>query len=97
MSARKARRRPKKTTAPAAPPLAERLQAKRKQLFKAMSVIACCRLACKSMLEDYDPEDMEDALQVAHELIDQAADELGVMCGEDEQRRDDVAHRGEQS
>lgn len=91
MSAGKTRRRPKKTTEPAAAPLAERLQLERERLFKAMSVIACCRLACASKLANDDPEVMTDALQATYDLIDEAAGELGVICDED--RRDAVARR----
>jgi hypothetical protein len=39
-----------------------------------MSIIACCRLSCASLLdEDGDPEVMRDALEVAYDLIDVAA------------------------
>lgn len=52
----------------------------RDQLFKAMSIIACCRLACASLLEvDGDPEFMTDALQAAYDLIDVAAGALEVI------------------
>jgi hypothetical protein len=95
MSRRKARRRPKKTTEPPALPLAERLQLEREQLFRAMSVVTCCRLACASKFANDDPEVMVDALQVAYDLIDQAAGQLGVIC--DEQDGDDVARGKERS
>lgn len=74
------------------PPLAERLQSEREELFRAMGVIACCRLACESLCAEGDPEDMDGALEAAYDLIGKAAGQLGVMC--DEQRRDDIAHPG---
>jgi hypothetical protein len=58
----------------------------RDQLFKAMSIIACCRLACASLLSNGDDaEVMADALQAAHDLISATAAELtlsGDMLGE---------------
>jgi len=42
-----------------------------------MSIVACCRLACASMLGDgNDTEVMADALQAAHDLIAATAAEL---------------------
>jgi hypothetical protein len=96
VSRRKARRRPKKTTEPAAPPLAERLQSEREQLFRAMGIIMCARYATASKwTEDIAAEDMAGALETAYDLIDKSAGELGVMC--DEQERGNAAHRGPQS
>lgn len=58
----------------------------RDQLFKAMSIIACCRLACASLLDGGDDaEVMADALQAAHDLIAATAAELtssGDLLGE---------------
>jgi hypothetical protein len=60
----------------------ERHDRTRDQLFKAMSIIACCRLACASSLDaDGDAEVMIDALQVAHDFIDVAAAALDVIGG----------------
>jgi hypothetical protein len=81
MSARKARRRPKKTTEAAAPPLPERLQSERKQLFKAMGVIECCRFACK---DEVDPEAVVDALEAAYDIVDEVARHLEVIGDEAE-------------
>jgi hypothetical protein len=89
VSARKARRRPKKTTAPAAPPFAERLQSERKRLFRAMGVIECCRFACN---DDIDPEDVVNALEAAYDIVDEVASHLGVMGDEAER---DALERGE--
>jgi hypothetical protein len=96
VSPRKARRRPQKTTEPAAPPLAERLQSEREQLFLAMGIIMCARYATASKwTDDIAPENMASALEAAYDLIDKSAGELGVMC--DEQERHDVEHEGPQS
>jgi hypothetical protein len=63
----------------------------RDQLFKAMSIIACCRLSCASLLDvDGDPEVMTDALQAAYDLIDAAAaaiEGIGGKGGGSRQRR----------
>jgi hypothetical protein len=51
-----------------------------------MSIVACCRLACASLLDGGDDtEVMADALQAAHDLIAATAAELassGDMLGE---------------
>lgn len=76
MSARKARRR-QKTSQAAVPSPAERPNDLRDPLFKALSIIACCRLACASLLDqDGSLEVMTDALQAAYDLIDATAEEL---------------------
>lgn len=47
------------------------------QLLQAMSIVACCRLACASLLDGGDDtEVMADALQAAHDLIAASAAEL---------------------
>ena len=82
MSTRKARRRPKTPQAPV-PSLAERMQEERERLFKAMSIIACCRLACASLLRHGgDLELTTDALQAAYDFIDATAGELERAAGE---------------
>jgi hypothetical protein len=54
----------------------------RDRLFKAMSVVACCRLACASLLDQGgNLEVMTDALQAAYDLIDATAGELEVIGG----------------
>lgn len=64
----------------------EHLRRQRARLFKAMSIVACCRLACASLLNDGDDtEVMADALQAAHDLIAATAAELtssGDVLGE---------------
>jgi hypothetical protein len=55
----------------------------RDRLFKAMSVVACCRLACASLLDQGgNLEVMTDALQAAYDLIDATAGELEVIGGD---------------
>lgn len=86
MSAHRCRRRAK-ATKPTAHSLAKQVQVTRDKLFKATSIVACCRLACASLLaQGGDLEVMADALQAAHDLIDESAGQLGVICDED--RRD---------
>jgi hypothetical protein len=76
VSTRKARRRPRTPQAPA-PSLAEHSDDLRDHLFKALSIIACCRLACASLLDQGgNLEVMTDALQAAYDLIDATAGEL---------------------
>jgi len=96
VKARKVRRRPKKTTEPAPLPLAERLQTQRERLFKAISIVACCRLACSSRCTDAHPEDMAGALEAAYDVVDEVAGELGVMCDEDE-RGALIRHRAKEA
>ena len=81
MSPRDAKRRPKMPHAAATPP-AEQPDDLRDRLFKALSIIACCRLACAWLLDHGgNLEVMTDALQAAYDLIDATAGELEVICG----------------
>lgn len=81
MSARKATRRPRTLQEPVPSP-AEQSDDLRDRLFKALSVIACCRLACASLLDEGgNLEVMTDALQAAFDLIDATAGELEVIGG----------------
>jgi hypothetical protein len=60
----------------------ERLGEPRNRLFKAMSIVACCRLSCASLLDSGgDLEVMIDALQAAYDLIDATAGELEMIGG----------------
>jgi len=82
MKVRKAKRRRKTPQAPVAS-LKERLDSERERLFKAMSIIACCRLATASLLEEGgDREIMTDALQAAYDLMEMTAGELEVIGDE---------------
>jgi hypothetical protein len=68
-------------------PLAERLQIERKQIFKAMGIVSCCRYASDSMLVAHDdtPEPtLIDALQAAYDVLDDVADELQLLIEERE-------------
>ena len=79
MSASNMRGRPMTRQAAAASP-PEHADDLRDHLFKALSIIACCRLACASLLDQGgNLEVMTDALQAAYDLIDAAAGELEVM------------------
>lgn len=81
MNAGKGKRWPK-TPQRAAIALAQHVNVERDRLFKAMSIIACCRLACASLLnQGGNLELMADALQAAYDLIDATADGLEVIGG----------------
>ncbi len=79
MSAGKGRSRPNRAHR-AAIALARHVNVERDRLFKAMSIIACCRLACASLLDQGgNLELMADALQAAYDLVDATADGLEVI------------------
>jgi len=81
VSARKAAHRPRTPQEPVPSP-AKQSDDLRDRLFKAMSIIACCRLACTSLLDQGgNLEVMTDALQAAYDLIDVTAEELEVVGG----------------
>lgn len=81
MSAGRREPRPKTPQRPAIA-LARHVNVERDRLFKAMSIIACCRLACASLLDQRgNLELMADALQAAYDLVDAAADGLEVIGG----------------
>lgn len=69
--------RPPATRQTPAISLAQHVTIERERLFKAMSIIACCRLACASLLDQGGSmELMTDALQAAYDLVDLAAEGL---------------------
>ena len=79
MNADKGKRRPKTAQRPAIA-LAQHVNVERDRLFKAMSIIACCRLACASLLEQGgNLELIVDALQAAYDLVDVTTSGLEVM------------------
>jgi hypothetical protein len=79
MNAGKGTRRPKRAQRPATA-LAQHVNVERDRLFKAMSIIACCRLACASLLDQGgNLELMADALQAAYDLVDATAGGLEVI------------------
>lgn len=79
MSAGKGKRRSKRPQRSAIA-LALHVNVERERLFKAMSIIACCRLACASLLDQGgNLELMADALQAAYDLVDATAGGLEVI------------------
>jgi hypothetical protein len=79
MNAATGKRRRKTPRRPAIT-LAQHVNVERDRLFKAMSIIACCRLACASLLDQGgNLELMVDALQATYDLIDETAGGLEVI------------------
>lgn len=70
------------------PPFRERIEAERRRIFSAMSIIDCCRYV-HEYLSTHDDEspDITGALVVAHELLDQVASELGCLADDERRRR----------
>ena len=62
--------------------IAERLQAERKQIFKAISIVECCKNATATLLEVNDSEYMIPALEAVCDLLDASAIELGRIVDE---------------
>lgn len=56
--------------------LAERVQALREQLFKAISIVECCKFATATLLEVEDSEYMVPAFEAICDLLDTSAEEL---------------------
>lgn len=59
-----------------APSLAERVQAQREQLYKAMSIVECCKYASATLYAVDDSEYMVPAFDTICDLLDTAAGEL---------------------
>lgn len=79
MSAGKRNRRPRRAQRSAIV-LAQHVNVERDRLFKAMSIIVCCRLACASLLDQGgNLELMVDALQAAYDLVDATAGGLEII------------------
>ena len=68
------------------PSLAKRLQAERKKLFKAISIIECCKNATATLLEVNDSEYMIPAFEAVCDLLDMSAVELGRIVADCESR-----------
>ena len=81
MSVRKGGQRRKKG-ATDTPSLTKRVDLARRNVFKAMSIVACCRLACASLIANTDPEVGVEALQAAYDILGDAADELEAIHDE---------------
>lgn len=58
------------------PPLAERIQALREQLFKVISIVECCKFATATLLEVDDSEYMVPAFEAIRDLLNASAEEL---------------------
>ena len=76
------RPKPKTSALDGAPSLAERLQAERKQIFKAISIVECCKNATATLLEVNDSEYMIPAFEAVCDLLDTSAMELGRIVDE---------------
>jgi hypothetical protein len=64
------------------PSVAERLQTQRDQLFKAISIVQCCRNATATKLVADDLEYMIPAFETVCDLLDSAAAELDTIMDE---------------
>lgn len=60
----------------AAPSLAERVEAERERIFKAVSIVQCCRYAIVTKWEVDDLEYMIPAFEAVCNLLDASAEEL---------------------
>jgi hypothetical protein len=66
----------------AAPSLDERVEAERQRLFKALSIVECCRLSTASLYEVRDSEYMIPAFEVITDLLTTCAEELERVASE---------------
>lgn len=64
------------------PTLAERVQAQREQLFKAMAIVECCKYASATLYEVDDSEYMVPAFDTVCDLLDTSAGELERIASE---------------
>ena len=64
------------------PSLAARVQAQRDQLFKAMSIVECCKFATATLLAVDDSEYMIPAFDAICDLIDASTEELEKIASE---------------
>lgn len=67
---------PRVTPRDAAPSLAERVQVEREQIFKALSIVECCRFATTTLLEVGDTECMIPAFEAVCDLLNDSAEKL---------------------
>lgn len=65
-----------------APSLAERVQAQREQLFKAISIVGCCKYASATLYEVDDSEYMVPAFDTICDLLNTSAGELELIASE---------------
>jgi hypothetical protein len=73
---------PRVTPLDTAPSLAERVHVEREQIFKALSIVECCRLATATLLEGGDTECMIPAFEAVCDLLNDAAEELEGIASE---------------
>jgi hypothetical protein len=79
-------RRSPKPTATEVRSLTKRLEAATVCIFKAQSIVACCRLACASLYDsEHAQEEMVFALEASVDLLGDAAEEIEAI--EDEHGR----------
>jgi hypothetical protein len=62
--------------------IAERLQAERKQIFKAISIVECCKNTTATLLEVNDFEYMIPAFEAVCDLLDTSVMQLGRIVDE---------------
>jgi hypothetical protein len=75
-SAETTKGKPRVTPLDATPSLAERVQVEREQIFKALSIVECCRFATATLLQVGDTECMIPAFEAVCDLLNGAAEEL---------------------
>jgi hypothetical protein len=73
---------PRLTPLDAAPSLAERVRVEREQVFKALSIVECCRFATATLLEVGDTECMVPAFEAVCDLLNAAAEDLEGIASE---------------
>lgn len=61
-------------------PLADRVQAEREQLFKAIDIVECCKCANATLVEADPSEYMAGVFDVLSDLLNTAAGELGCIA-----------------
>jgi hypothetical protein len=66
----------------AAPSLGERVEAERVRLFKALSIVECCRFATATLFEVDDSEYMVLAFEAICDLLSTSAEELEGIASE---------------
>lgn len=72
-----------KVPAPGRPrSLTERLEAERAQIFKAISIVECCKNATATLMNVEDSEYMVPAFEAVCDLLDTSAEELGRIVDE---------------
>lgn len=73
---------PRVSPSDTAPSLDKRVEAERQRLFKALSIVECCRLATASLYEIEDSEYMVPAFEVICDLLTHTVDELECIASQ---------------